>query len=166
MSDYQVTSEETRSIVEAFLKVNPSLTPRWGNRQGDWGHVFFEDDSEFPQHYDPDSPDWVVQFVDPMGNTHDVDHAVILKGLSASVYADTEMESTAFISTWVMLQTAKERKTRPLPAWGPSRIVQLGLFSDAAVRFPYGGHSLLDQGPKERLEFLEPSEDAGTEPVL
>ncbi|MFD4764258.1 hypothetical protein ACFWOJ_37220 [Streptomyces sp. NPDC058439] len=165
MSDYQVTFEETRQIVEAFLEVNPSLKSRWGNKIGDWHYVAFEGDPEFEKFRDADSSMWVVQFTDPMGRTHDVDHAVVLKGLSASVYEDDAMEST-FISTWVMLQTVEERKLRPLPAWGPSRIVQLGLFSGAAVRFPYQGHSLLNGGPEERLKLLAPSEEIGTETAV
>ncbi|MFI5635054.1 hypothetical protein ACIA8E_38065 [Streptomyces sp. NPDC051664] len=160
-----MTFEETRQIVEAFLEMNPSLKPRWGNRIGDWHYVAFDDDPEFEKFRDADTSMWVVQFEDPMGGTHDVDHTVVLKGLSASVYEDDAMEST-FISTWVMRQTVEERKLRPLPTWGPSRIVQLGLFSGAVVRFPYRGHSLLDGGPEERLKFLEPSEDTGTETAV
>ncbi|MFE7111985.1 hypothetical protein ACFU98_30730 [Streptomyces sp. NPDC057575] len=127
--------------------------------------ITFDGVPAYEEYRDPGSPAWVVRFEDPMGRKHTVDHEAVLKGLSVSVYEDDAMEST-FISTWVMLQTAEERKLRPLPAWGPSRIVQLGLFSSAAVRYPYEGHSLLDRGPEERLKLLAPSEGTGTDTAV
>ncbi|MFJ8856175.1 hypothetical protein [Streptomyces sp. NPDC102437] len=166
MTDYKVTPDETRQIAEAFLKVNPSLKPQWGNETDLGPRVFaFDGVPEYEEFRDPGSPAWVVRFEDPMGRKHYVDHEAVLKGLSVSVYEDDAIEST-YISTWVMLQTVEERKLRPLPAWGPSRIVQLGLFSGAAVRYPYEGHSLLNGGPEERLKFLAPPKDTGTDTAV
>ncbi|MFJ2627653.1 hypothetical protein ACIO6T_30705 [Streptomyces sp. NPDC087532] len=165
MADYKVTPDETRQIAEAFLKVNPSLKPQWGNKIPAFGSGYNAFDGGVPEYEefrDPNSPLWVVRFEDPMGGRHYVDHEVVLKGLSVSVYEDDTMEST-FISTWVMLQTVEERQLRHLPAWGPSRIVQLGLFSGATVRFPYQGHSLLDSGPEEQLKLLAPSKDTSAD---
>lgn len=131
-------------VVARDLRVAADAVRKWCRRTLAWTrHVSLggrvadlQDPAE--EFRDPDSPLWGVRFEDPMGVKHHAYHETVLRGLSTAVYTDDAKES-APISTWV--QDGREAKAGAAPCIGAFPVVQLGLFSDAAVRFPYQGHN-------------------------
>ncbi len=150
MSDYTVTPDETRQIVEAFVAAHPYLTPRTGTYYASTDHPVFDDEESEDDNTAPaPGPHWLVQVTDPTGQTHMLSHEVVLRGLNLCLYVGTALED-GLVGSWMTLHTAQERAETPLPPWGPSRLIQRALFDG---RWPFQGHAIGRTAQERRKNY-------------